>query len=215
MAIVQHIHTIRDWLEGSICNRITLKLPCDDKTADTYPYQLVHPAAFPLYFPGMDLLPPGVPVPIPSVCVDFLEGSDDLIESVGQLQLRLSFAAWNPGLHGPDMVQAQELSVRIVKTGEGGSPEQAIREFNEAAGTFVRNADGWQDVWNFVDLALRELESAEYINGLRICKEEPIRFGPFSADEAIMDFYPYWWAWISFTVEYGLNRPKDKYKHML
>ena len=155
-----------------------------------------------------------MPAPIPSVCVEFLEGADDLIASKGLLQLRLSFASWNPGLHGPDMVAAKEIAVRVVEPG-AENIGQTIRAFNEAAGTYVRNADGWQDVWNFVDLALRELETAEYINGLRICKEEPIRFGPFSADEAVIDFYPYWWAWISFYLEYGINRSKPKYDNML
>ncbi len=85
-----------------------------------------------------------------------------------------------------------------------------IREYNEAAGTFIRNADGWQDVWNFIDLAIRELENVENLDGLRIRKEEPIRFVPFSDKDALMDFYPYWWGWVSFTLEYGFVRTKQR-----
>ena len=100
MTLVQIIDNVVGWLEREVCSQITLKLPDDFKNDATYGVEFVHPAAFPLYVPGKDRLPPSVPAPIPSVCVQLMEGSDDLLAKRRQLQIRLCLACWNPGEHG-------------------------------------------------------------------------------------------------------------------
>ena len=73
----------------------------------------------------------------------------------------------------------------------------------EAAKTYSRNMDGWRDCYNLADLVLREIETAEYIAGHSLVKEQGIKFGPFTEDGNVWDYYPYWHSWISFALEIG------------
>ena len=66
-----------------------------------------------------------------------------------------------------------------------------------------------------MDVALRELENAEYLGGLRIAKEEGIAFGPLTEQDAVVDYYPYWFAWISCSVQYGIARNPKQYRDLL
>jgi hypothetical protein len=84
MTLVQSIDKVVAWLNENVCSQITLKLPDDYKNGTGYDVEFVHPAAFPLYVPGKDRLPPSVPAPIPSVCVQLTEGSDDLLKKQRQ-----------------------------------------------------------------------------------------------------------------------------------
>lgn len=100
MTLVNSIDKIVSWLTENVCSKITLKLPDDYRNDTGYDVVMVNPAAFPLYVPGKDRLPPNVAAPIPSVCVQLMEGSDELIQKKRQLQIRLCLACWNPGQHG-------------------------------------------------------------------------------------------------------------------
>ena len=104
MTLVQSIDKVVEWLHENVCSQITLKLPDDYKNDKSYGVEFVNPAAFPLYVPGKDRLPPSVPAPIPSVCVQLMEGSDDLLKKQRQLQIRLCLACWNPGTHGGEVL---------------------------------------------------------------------------------------------------------------
>lgn len=184
MTIAQCIEKVTDWLNESVCPKIKLKLPDDNQNGKEYKVEAVNPTAFSMYQPGKDKLPPSVKAPFPSVVVQLLEGSDNMIESNGRMKLQLSFTAWNPGKHGADQ-------------------------------TFTRDAEGWKDVWNFVDRALREIENAEYLNGLRVVKEIPITYGQFQQEGQISDLYPYWGAWAIFNIERGLARTGEAYSDFL
>ena len=89
MTLVNSIDKIVSWLTENVCSKITLKLPDDYRNDTGYDVVMVNPAAFPLYVPGKDRLPPNVAAPIPSVCVQLMEGSDELIQKKRQLQIRL------------------------------------------------------------------------------------------------------------------------------
>lgn len=197
MTLVQSIDKVVDWLRESVCPQITLKLPDDYKNDESYDVEFVTPAAFPLYVPGKDRLPPSVPAPIPSVCVQLMEGSDDLLQKKRQLQIRLCLACWNPGEHGAEMLIPRKNPAAL-----GGY--SYYRATGETAKTYARNMEGWRDLFNFADLVLRELEGTEYIDGHRLVKEAGIKFGVFTEDGNIWDYYPYWHNWISFTLEAGV-----------
>ena len=184
MTIVQCIETITAWLNANVCNKIELKQPPDDNNVNKC--EMVHPTAFAMYQPGKDKLPPGVKAPFPSVSVQLLEGKDEPGQTgKSQLRLQLSFTAWNPGT-----------------------------QKEEGAEQFTRNADGWKDVWGFVEKALREIENAEYLDGIRVIKDLGITYGQFNQDGQISDLYPYWAAWVIFTVEKGLAN-SAAYKDLL
>ena len=209
MTLVQSIDKVTAWLRDSVCNQITLKLPDDDRNGTDYGVKYVNPAAFPLYVPGKDRLPPSVPAPIPSVCVQLMEGSDDLLQKKRQLQIRLCLACWNPGEHGGEVLHA-----RPNADATGGYSYYCVT--GEAAQTYARNMEGWRDSFNFADLVLRELEGTEYIAGHRLVKESGIKFGLFTEEGNIWDYYPYWHNWISFTLEAGVvAKTPEKYENLL
>lgn len=204
MTLVQSIDKVVEWLRDNVCSQITLKLPDDYRNDTDYDVKLVTPAAFPLYVPGKDRLPPSVPAPIPSVCVQLMEGSDDLLNKKRQLQIRLCLACWNPGEHGGEVWQTRENANAL-----GGF--SFYRVTDESTQTYARNMEGWRDSFNFADLVLRELEGTEYIMGHRLVKESGIKFGLFTEDGNIWDYYPYWHSWITFTLEAGVvaRTPKE------
>lgn len=205
MSIVNSIEIVREWLAANVCPLVQLKLPDDNATDASYPYKLVNPAAFSLFIPSKDRTPPKIAAPIPSVCVQIVQGKDDMIASTRGIKIRLCFAAWDPGYHGPD----------IFKPTGGGSGSYIQWNDEEAKALFLKNGEGWRDVWNFVDTALREIEDAEYINGLRLVKEDGITFGLFTEQDAVPDFYPFWYAWVELTVSEILTRNHKAYDHLL
>lgn len=205
MSIVNSIENTREWLDANVCPLVKLKLPDDKATDASYPYKLVNPAAFSLFVPSKDRTPPKIAAPIPSVCVQIVQGEDDLIESTRGIRIRLCFSAWDPGIHGPDIFKQK---------GDGSGIY--VQQYNEEASAyFEKNGEGWRDVWSFVDTALRAIENAEYIGDLRVVKEEGITFGPFSEQDAVPDFYPFWFAWVEFSIEEALTRNPKSYNHLL
>ena len=208
MTLVDSIDKIVDWLQDNVCQQIFLKLPDDDRNDASNAVEYVNPSAFPLYMPGKDRLPPNVPAPIPSVCVQLMEGKDELLNKRRSLTIRLCLACWNPGTHGDEILHPKETvgaTYNVSYTQENKGMEQ----------TYARNMDGWRDSFNFVDLILRELEGTEYINGLRLVKESDIKYGLFTEDGNIWDYYPYWHSWITFTLEAGVVVKPLPYEDLL
>lgn len=209
MTLVQSIDGVVAWLAENVCSQIALKLPDDYRNDASYDVEFVHPAAFPLYVPGKDRLPPSVPAPIPSVCVQLMEGSDDLLKKQRRLQIRLCLACWNPGTHGLEVLHAKRDENAL------GSYSYHTKDGEEAK-TYTRNMDGWRDAFNFADLVLREIEGTEYIAGHRLVKESGIKYGLFTEEGNIWDYYPYWHNWITFTLEAGVvARTPKAYKKLL
>lgn len=209
MLLVESIDKVVAWLNENVCSQIQLKLPDDFKNDKEYAVEYVQPAAFPLYTPGKDRLPPNVRAPIPSVCVQLTEGNDDLLKRQRRLQIRLCLACWNPGEHGGEVLRHRKNETAI-----GGYSYYCLT--GKTAQTYTRNMEGWRDSFNFADLVLREIEGAEYIAGHRIVKEQGIKFGLFTEDGNIWDYYPYWHNWITFTLEAGVTAPTPReYENLL
>lgn len=187
MSIVNTLDSVTEWVQENICNGVTLKAPPESDQAPTdegYEYKRVTPTAFPLFVPSKDKLPPAVLSSFPSVCVRFMEGEETLKDRSGSIGVQLCFSAWSPGLHIGDIVG---------KPGEDAKP-------------FTRNADGWRDAWNMVDIALRELGSSLTVGGYEIDRTVPIKYGPLTEEGAIIDAYPLWFAWVTFSVIYHPRR---------
>lgn len=205
MSIVNSIEVVREWLDKNVCPYVRLKLPDDNATDASYPYKLVNPAAFALFVPSKDRMPPKVAAPIPSVCVQIVNGEDDMISAARSIKIRLCFSAWDPGYHGKDIIMPK-----------GNNGEENIQKYNEeATAYFQKNGEGWRDAWSFVDTALRAIENAEYMGDLRVRKEEGITLGLISEQDAVPDFYPFWFAWAEFSIEEHLTRNPKSYNHLL
>ena len=209
MTLVKSIDSLVEWLNENVCSQISFKLPDDYRNDSEYDVEFVKPAAFPLYVPGKERLPPNVPAPIPSVCAQLMEGKDDLTERQRRLNIRLCLACWNPGKHGGEILHPQ-----LAPSTDGG---YIYRQKNdEATQSFTRNMNGWRDSFNFADLVLRAIENAEYIAGHRLVKEDCIKYGLFTEDGNIWDYYPYWHSWISFTLEAGVvTKTPEIYENLL
>lgn len=194
------------WTDENICQKVMLKVPPDDmEKADGagYEYTEAHPACFPLFVPSSDKLPPKVNAPIPSLCVRIIDGEDG--RSTGSVNLEMCFATWNPGTHGQD----------ILKLVDGKRLIHAEWKGSEAEAYFKRNAEGWRDIWNWIDTALRELESTASIDGLPIDRDKGIKFGPMKEDDGIPDYYPFWFASIGFTINRPIVRNVKEYDEFL
>jgi len=210
MMIVNILDGVTEWSRENICEKLSLKLPDDDVNDSGYEPKYVKPAAFALYIPAKDRLPPKVPAPIPSLCVQLMEGKDELIGKKRNLNIRLCLAAWNPGEHGREILIPKQTPEKL-----GGNIYQRWSG-PEAEAHYKRNAEGWRDVWNFADAALTAVQNAEYFANMRLVKEQGITYGPFTEEGAIWDYYPYWHSWIAFTLECGIvQKTPDTYSNLL
>lgn len=185
MAVVKQLDKIKAWLEAEICPQFKFKQADDENVDATYPYELVNPNVFILYVPPKELI--GEANRVPSICIQFEDSNESMAKSSGVLNLRLYFATFNPGEHS-------EYGVDRV---------------------FDVNTEGWRDVWNLVDYIMRKLRDTELIDDLRIVKENGIHYGPASDGGAIPNFYPYYYAWMTFSVEYGILSSKAQIKDLL
>jgi hypothetical protein len=199
MSVVTTIDGIAAWAQTEICDKIMLKKPDPEHEDESYneEYELVHPQAFPIFMPTSDRVSPPIEGPVPGLCVQLVSGKNRRKD--GTLKIGMTLATWNPGEHGPDM---------FIPEGDGSFsrlPEA------DAADYYVRNAGGWRDAYNFLDVALAALARTESIpNGGRIIKEKGdgvsesdavIDFGPVTVDNALPILRPYWYTWCSFTVQ--------------
>lgn len=188
MTIVQSLETLAKWLQENVCPKLTFKRPSDTRQDTYYDYEEVHPTAFAMFLPGSDKLSSGADSQCPYILVQLVDGSHDLINPKGRLEVQLSFMVWEPGIH-PD--------------------ENGMRE------GYKRTADGWKDVWELLERTVAEIENAEYLNGLRFVKENGVKYGQFSKDGQIADMYPYYYAWATMTIERGVNRIDAAYSEFL
>lgn len=209
MSVVNIIDRVTEWAREEICKPVKLKCPPDDSENIAndagYEYKLVTPACFALYVPTKEKLPPSIMSTFPSVAIRIMEGSDSLDGSGGNIKLEMVFSTWDTGTHGKDML----LPIK-------GMPGEFLKMSDDEASTyFERNSDGWRDAWNWVDTALRALESTTNINGYEIDRKTPIKFGPITEQEAIVDFYPFWFAWVSFAINYPIQRSIKEFEKFL
>lgn len=82
-------------------------------------------------------------------------------------------------------------------------------------GEYTRNIEGWHDVWNFVDYTHAAILNAEFIGHIRVRFEDGIEVGPAKEQNAIADYYPFWYAYLNFTGEFAQAANHKKYNHLL
>ena len=199
--IVSVIDSLTEWAKENICKAIQLKVPPADEAAmdEGYSYTLDNPEAIPMYKPTGDKLPESIRFTTPSLCVYFEKAGDSVSSNEGYVDIMFLFSVWDPGLHGEDV---------YLPNGDGTHRKQTDPNFE-------KGSTGWRDVWNFVDVARRALESVVSIDGLHIDKNTDIEYGPISEQETVVDFYPYWYSWLSFRVTYPLMRNNEDIEQYL
>lgn len=190
--VVGTLDTVTAWVQKNICDKVKLKKPPLDETGATdagYEYELVTPHAFSFYVPTQDKISLPAVAPIPSVCVRIYDGEIDLTAKENSTKIELLLATWNPGTHGEDILNPVDSGTFKEWTGA------------EADAYFQKNGDGWRDAWCMVDAALREIGNTTNIDGLEIDRSVPVKYSPLKEQEAIPDFYPFWFASITFGIK--------------
>lgn len=205
MSIVKILDDVTEWARQNICAKIALKVPPEDGAPNDhdYEYKTANPVAFTMYVPTEDKLPKDIPSAFPSLCVRFMEASDNLTSMNGTIGIQLLLSVWNPGTHGQDSFTVD--------------PDDPFRwqAHQDEKVKFQRNGHGWRDVWNFTDIAVQAVESVTNISGYRIDRSVPVKFGPLTEQEAIPDYYPFWFTWVTFQLTYPLRRNIENTKEFL
>ena len=191
------ILTTTDWLKKHVCPEITLKVPAEDKDPNdnTYQYKTAHPAAFPLFVPARDKLPPEVKTNVPSICVQIMTGTD--VDHHREVTIALGFSTWSPGPHKEDWINATDP-------------------------VFRPDMSGWMDVWNMVDITARKIQSTTYFGeNLEVMQNEPFDYGPYRQPKENLDdewqdsWYPFWFAYLRFKVHCVLLRNNPDFEKFL
>ena len=67
-------------------------------------------------------------------------------------------------------------------------------------GAFVRDSDGWRDLFNGLGVIAEKVESAEIIAGCAVDMKTGVRFGLYEIKDEIPDMYPYWLGKVDFKL---------------
>lgn len=185
MSIVKILDDVTEWAQRNICSKIMLKVPPANTEPNDQDYDYR--------------------VINPTAFTMFVPTQDKLPEGIPAPfpSLCVRFLEGEDDLSGKGGTIGIQFLLSVWNPGTHG-PDQ-----------FQRNADGWRDVWNFVDIAASALESAGSIAGFEIDPSVPIKYGPLTEQEAIPDFYPFWFAWVSFQLKYPLMRNNQNYEQFL
>ena len=190
--VVTMLDTVTAWVQANICDKIKLKKPPLDEvdaTDEGYAYELITPHAFAFFVPTQDKIALPAVAPMPSVCVRITDGAADFAAGRNDITFELCFSTWSTGTHGKDIfIPIDRNTFRQMSD-------------KDAARYFEKNGDGWRDAWNMIDIALRELGNATHIDGIEIDKSVPVKYAPLKEQEAIPDYYPFWFATLSFAVK--------------
>ena len=111
----------------------------------------------------------------PSVTIQFTEGQMKRFEKEGSAKVKLLFATWDTGMHGNNK-------------------------------HFEINQEGWRDVWVFISGTLRKMRNTTFLGkNIRIRHEDGIKFGTISENEMLPNYYPFWCAYIEFSIQFGVS----------
>lgn len=188
------IDDLTSWAEDKLCKPIKFKRAAAINTDATYEHELVTPKVFAMFLPDVDRLPVGVEDIYPSICLQW-DGDDERPqERKSQTTIRLNLGIWNPGEHSEDII-AESFS----QDGEIVNKEKS----------FTRDALGWGDIVNWIDLIKRELRNNDIIcEKYRVRLEDGIRSGFRSEQGTIFDYWPFYFGFVEFNIEYGNTQAK-------
>lgn len=183
MLLIDELEKVTEWMQENVCNHINLYEPTE-KIGRQMP-QTVHPTAFTMFIPSQDMIKAKK---VPALCVQLDDGTEDLATNESAINIKLFFAAWNPG--------------RFLKCEDG------IK--------CIPGTEGWKDIFRFVGKAQREIEKTIYIAGMRVDRKIPVRYELYRTKDGIADAWPYWYAQLTFTLKSGMAAvPVKSYQELL
>lgn len=191
MTVINAIESVKKFLEEEVCPEIELLVP-NKKDGKEYVEKYANPCVFAFFEPENGRLPEGVEFTTPNITVQFTQGEDNLATSERKVDIVLAFSTWRPG----EYRAINDMVLEKIETGEGGT---SIEFKGEITKQLVRNEEGWKDVYNLMELTKGKIISASKI-GEFLLEPTQIKYGPYSKDGALIDFYPYYHLWMSFTL---------------
>ena len=189
MSKTQIIEDIENWLNQSVLPNIKLKKPLSAQD-----YKMEEPKAYSMYLPNKEMIDSFYDYPYPSVLVQFKNSTDYLKAHTGEVDILLHIAVWNPGKHRPEMGKQEAASPGLK---------------------YLRSADGWKDTTIVAEIIENQLLTEGSINGHRILFEKGIRTYPYAEENAIIDFYPFFFMEMEFSIENAFaTTPKPYQKYL-
>ena len=176
MSIVKLLDDVTEWARENICSKIELKVPPQNDEPNDYDYK--YETANPVAFTMFVPTGDRLPKNIPS--------------AYPSLCVRF--------LEGEDSLPSMSGTIGIQFLLSAWNPGK------HSSDSFERNGEGWRDIWNFADIAVQAIESVTNISGHKIDRSVPVKFGPLTEQEAVPDYYPFWYAWVTFQLTYPLVR---------
>lgn len=176
MTILKQLEDIAQWLRDNVASLHKFKTPPpdDEPITEEYSYKLAHPAVYVGLVPTIEECDSkGTPVQVaPSISVQLLEGR------------------YNPA------------------AGDGSEGESEIRLVFQLwnpgfhkGDEFIRNSDGWRDLWTLVDSTITEIARSRDLNGHHV-HEDSLSFSPAKEHKSLVDSYPFFLGEVSFSVDF-------------
>lgn len=191
MTVINAVKEVKKFLEERVCPNIELLVPSTNDGKE-YVENYANPKVFAFFEPSNSRLPKGATYTTPNIIVQFTQGTENLASNKKSLEIILVFSAWRPGEYSA--LNDMELE------GIDITPQGANISFNgEIAKQFERSEDGWQDVYSLMELTKEQIVKVGKI-GNYILDLNEIKYGQFTKDGALIDFYPYYHIWMSFSL---------------
>lgn len=191
MTTIDAILSVKEFLEKKVSPKIELLVP-NTKDGKNYVEKYANPNVFAFFEPENGRLPKGVEYSTPNIIVQMTQGTDNLATLEKRIEIVLAFSTWRPG----EYRQIHDMNFEKIEVEESGVK---IEFSGKKDATLVRNEDGWKDVYNLMELTKKEIVSEGKIGEFALSPTE-IKYGPYSKDGALVDFYPYYHLWMSFTL---------------
>ena len=176
MSIVKILDDVTAWARQNICTKVALKVPPKGIEPNDHDYE--YQTANPVVFTMYVPTEDKLPKDIPTAFPS----------------LCVRFVEANDNLQ----TMTGTMSVQLLLS--------AWNPGTHNPDAFERNGDGWRDIWNFTEIAVNAVESVTNISSYVIDRSTPVKFGPLMEQEAIPDFYPFWFTWVTFQLTYPLMR---------
>lgn len=193
MSVVDSLEAMASWLRDHACEGIELKPMDPDAPEDeAFDYRLVRPEVHTLMVPTHKHKPPGMIATVPAIVIQLLGCKDDGRAQLREMELRLSFTAFDPGIHSEDKI----IPIDGEASDSGFGPVYRLDDGR----TFSVNYDGWRDAFNFMDHAVRVIENAGAIGDFPLKPGAEIKLGNYEFQDSADELYPFWLCWCSLTV---------------
>ena len=173
---------VKAWVESAIAPQLEYLVPPDDGAVDNIDLVWAHPSVYQSFVPSVERLKGGMHQ-APSICVRFL-GGHDAKHNTREITIRLLLTIWSPGHFISEQPEPNDQDEPVP-------PEPA---------TFVRDSDGWRDLFNGLGVIADAIETAEVIANCSVDMNEGVHYGFYEIDNEIPDMYPYWMGQVDFRL---------------